>query len=277
MTIISSNLLTSYYVESALKVISKSFSERFDSLEGMPIMYYDWAAGYSDVFKQYFAKIPYNEYRDRPWFTIAYSYGKPVPNSIQSRAIPEVYVPIYSGGGISTALKLNTRLTSIDVLCSILTNDGNYANSLANFRMHAQSYWKNIKCADIFYPQWKLNTKYPENFVVIPRVPNGFIYIAENAGQSGSIKINWSTTVGDTIKDGDITWRCSTPREAKIELHNFVLPDIKTSNVYNEGIRYIVEFAFTLSFVGLEDASYILSTIKGFDNHLYKVVSNAIK
>lgn len=276
MITIDSKLLISYYVKNSVKNIAETLSKRFNSLYNMPIMYYDWSSGFSEVFKQNFAKIPQN-FREKPWFTLAYSYGSPKHNSIQPRALLDNYIPIYSNNGVTVAVNALTRLVTVSILCTALTNDGNYADSIALSRTISQSYWKNITCPDIFYPQWKPQTEYPKNFIVIPKVPNGYVYISQNEGVSSDIQLNWPTNYNDTVLDGNITWLCAKPRESKMEMHDFTLPDIKSPNVYTDGIRYGVEFSYALTFVGLEDAEYQLSTLKGFDNHLYSVIENALR
>lgn len=272
MVTISSNLIVSHAVESSVKTISEELSARFQPLYKFPVMYYDWEQGYSKQFEQYFAKVP-TEYREHPWTTTVYTYGQSKPNPIQSRALLENYIPLYSSDGVSAGLNVYTRLMFIDVLCTVLTNDGNYANSIALNRTLSQSYWKNIEYSDVFYPQWKPNTEYPKNFTIIPVVPNGYTYIANNSGKSGIKPITFPTTIGETFIDGDITWVCADSRKAKLEINNFTYPSLKAPNVYTEGIRYSVEFAYSINFVGMEDSSYQLSTIKGFDNHLYEVLS----
>ena len=272
MVTISSNLIVSYAVESSVRFISDELSSRFKPLYKFPVMYYDWDQGYSDLFKQEFAKVP-TEYREHPWTTTAYTYGQAKPNNIQPRALLENYIPLYSQEGVTAALNVYTRLMNVDVLCTVLTNDGNYANSIALNRTIAQSYWNNIEYQDVFYPQRKPKTEYPQNFTVIPFKPNGYCYIALKGGTTSNCMFDWPTKIGDTIVDGEVTWQCTESRKAKLNINNFTFPQLKAPNVYTDGVRYTVEFAYNVCFVGLEDVSYQLSTIKGFDNHLYEVLS----
>ena len=235
MVTISSNLIVSHAVESSVKFISDELSSRFNSLYKFPVMYYDWDQGYSEQWQQHFVQVP-TEYREHPWVTTAYTYNQVKPNNIQPRALLENYIPLYFGEGVTAALNVFTRLMNVDVLCTVLTNDGNYANSLTLNRSIAHSYWKNIEYNDVFYPQWKPKTEYPKNFTIIPLVPNGFTYTALNTGKSGNCILDMPTNIGDTIKDGDITWKCTESRKAKLSINNMTLPQLKNPNIYTEGI-----------------------------------------
>lgn len=273
---INTDLLTSYAVQSSVEAISFKLAERYNRLINFPVMFYDWESGYTEQFKQLFAKVPY-ELRQKPWFTTIYTYGSTKPNAIQPRPLLENYITLYNSNGIKVCINAITRLVTVDILCSVLTNDGNYANSIALNRILAQSYWKNISYPNVFYPQWKPLTYYPENFTVIPQVPNGLVYTAKNSGKSGKLVVNWPQTTGEIIRDGDVYWTCYKAPEAKLEMHNFTKSEIKSPNVYTDDIRYIVEFSYSISFVGLEDANYQLNTIKGFDNHLYSIITKALQ
>lgn len=279
-TTIDSKLLVSHAVESSVRAISDSLSSKFNPLQGFPIMYYDWnssGTGYSNVFKQSFAKVPL-EFRSKPWFTISYSYGNVIPCKYQPRPLLENYIPLYDNHGVKVGLNAVTRLVTVDILCDILTNDGNYANTLALNRTLKQSYWGNLEYSDVFYPQWRPNTTYPEGFIIIPIVPNGYIYIAENEGTTDKkYPKTWPTEVDGTFTDGTITWKCSRARYSKLEMHDFTIPRVTNPNVYEEGIRYQIEFAYAITFAGLEDAEYSIGVIKGFDNHIYELISNSFR
>lgn len=54
---------------------------------------------------------------------------------------------------------------------------------------------------------WQAATSYAANSIVLPGVPNGFFYVAETAGNSGSTEPLWSATEGDANLDNGITWR----------------------------------------------------------------------
>jgi len=54
-------------------------------------------------------------------------------------------------------------------------------------------------------PVWQANTAYALA-VVKPTSPNGFYYIATNAGTSGATEPTWPTSSGLTVVDGTITW-----------------------------------------------------------------------
>ena len=55
---------------------------------------------------------------------------------------------------------------------------------------------------------WKPNTTYYPFQYVRPTVENGFQYAAVDGGKSGSVEPTWPTTVGVTVSDGGIEWKC---------------------------------------------------------------------
>lgn len=61
-------------------------------------------------------------------------------------------------------------------------------------------------------PQWAPSTLYSLYAIVEPRVSNGFWYQAVDAGTSDdTTEPIWPTTLGDTVNDGGVTWRCIKP------------------------------------------------------------------
>lgn len=54
-------------------------------------------------------------------------------------------------------------------------------------------------------PVWQANTAYGIA-AIKPTTPNGFYYLATNAGTSGSVEPTWPTSSGLTVVDGTITW-----------------------------------------------------------------------
>lgn len=56
--------------------------------------------------------------------------------------------------------------------------------------------------------RWKANTTYAPYQVVQPTIDNNFQYIVIDGGQSGSIEPTWPTTIGLTVNDGSIEWKC---------------------------------------------------------------------
>lgn len=58
---------------------------------------------------------------------------------------------------------------------------------------------------------WSAAQAFPAGRIVVPSFANGstgFWYIAMNAGTSGGTEPAWPTTIGNTVVDGDITWKC---------------------------------------------------------------------
>ncbi|GIW60587.1 MAG: hypothetical protein KatS3mg087_1653 [Patescibacteria group bacterium] len=62
---------------------------------------------------------------------------------------------------------------------------------------------------------WSASTAYSIGDRVIPTTPNGYYYKVITAGTSGTTEPSWTTTIGDTVADGSVTWRCmgTTPAE----------------------------------------------------------------
>ncbi len=58
--------------------------------------------------------------------------------------------------------------------------------------------------------KWQASHYYEVGEFVIPTIPNGFVYeMVVDGGLSGSTEPTWPTTVGLTVIDGDIEWKCS--------------------------------------------------------------------
>jgi hypothetical protein len=55
---------------------------------------------------------------------------------------------------------------------------------------------------------WTATTSKAHANNVIPTTTNGFLYRAVVAGTTGGTEPTWPTTIGDTVVDGTVTWRC---------------------------------------------------------------------
>ena len=62
--------------------------------------------------------------------------------------------------------------------------------------------------------RWFASNTYAYNSYVNPTTWNGYSYqcITEGGGTSGSTEPNWPTTLGATVNDGEITWKCVPAR-----------------------------------------------------------------
>jgi hypothetical protein len=56
--------------------------------------------------------------------------------------------------------------------------------------------------------RWKASTAYALNDTRLPVTPNGYYYQVTVAGTSGASAPAWPTTLGNTVTDGTVTWRC---------------------------------------------------------------------
>ncbi len=55
---------------------------------------------------------------------------------------------------------------------------------------------------------WEPETAYEADAMREPTAPNGYRYAAQAAGASGGTEPAWPATIGDTVADGEITWKC---------------------------------------------------------------------
>lgn len=58
--------------------------------------------------------------------------------------------------------------------------------------------------------RWFPSVYYFEGDYVQPTAgnENGYYYVATNSGKSGTAEPTWPTTIGSTVSDGDVTWKC---------------------------------------------------------------------
>lgn len=57
-------------------------------------------------------------------------------------------------------------------------------------------------------PVWTASTAYSVDDVAEPVTRNGYRYRVTVAGTSGSTQPTWPTTIGNTVTDGTVTWKC---------------------------------------------------------------------
>lgn len=63
----------------------------------------------------------------------------------------------------------------------------------------------------LFGPVWTASTPCPVCYYCRPTTPNGYWYVAISAGTTGPTDPAWPTTVGASVTDGTVTWRCVGP------------------------------------------------------------------
>ena len=59
-----------------------------------------------------------------------------------------------------------------------------------------------------YYPAWQSSASYNVGNRILPTSDNGYYYECTISGTSGSSEPTWTTTVGDTVTDGTVTWEC---------------------------------------------------------------------
>lgn len=264
-----SHVLTAYAVQASVQFVCNEFLKRFIKLDKLPIMFYDWQQGFAEQLKQALAKIPQQD-RNRPWFTILYNYGAAKPNPIQPRPIPDVFRQLgYLENGDPIATELECRFSQVPVVCDIITNDSNYADSLAQHRMLRQSYWESFEYQDVLYPTWKPRMNAYYGMYMLSNIPNGCFYQCSKAGVTGRTEPKWPVMIGQTIKDGDAIWDCVSPKMAKASVSHHTLPELTTATTYDSGIRYQIRFGYGLNYVALEDLNNIVSGLITLENYVY--------
>ena len=85
---------------------------------------------------------------------------------------------------------------------------------------------------------WVKDTSYSLNDLVIPTSGNGFVYICTVSGTSGDTEPSWPTTVGDTVTDGSVTWKCILGNDYNL-VHGCIIEGPKTAPIYLYGGRSV--------------------------------------
>lgn len=71
-------------------------------------------------------------------------------------------------------------------------------------------------------PVWEASTAYTLGQTREPTPNNDFRYVVDTAGTSGATQPTWPTTIGSTVVDGGVLWRCVAkthePSEIKLAL-----------------------------------------------------------
>jgi len=73
-------------------------------------------------------------------------------------------------------------------------------------------------------PAWEASTVYAVGDSVEPTVDNTYRYECTVAGSSNSSEPSWPTTIGNTVNDGGVTWKCvaNTHEPTEIKLASTV-------------------------------------------------------
>lgn len=68
--------------------------------------------------------------------------------------------------------------------------------------------------------RWKASTAYLEGDQRVPATPNGYYYQVTAAGTSAASAPTWPTTIGNTVSDGTVTWRCQAAGLKNLSLNH---------------------------------------------------------
>ena len=105
---------------------------------------------------------------------------------------------------------------------------------------------------------------------VRPSIPNGFSYECTVPGTTGAREPFWKTTIGETVRDGSVTWTCraaetnglreitvGTPTvepSGALTVHDITISETRkilaTYRAGVDGVDYLVAFPFTLDSEG---------------------------
>lgn len=77
-------------------------------------------------------------------------------------------------------------------------------------------------------PKRAATTAYGLGQQVVPATLNGFVYQCTVAGTSGSSAPAWPTTIGQTVADGTVTWRCEVADSHVSDLRIVLTPSDTT-------------------------------------------------
>lgn len=58
---------------------------------------------------------------------------------------------------------------------------------------------------------WSATTFFPNAANTFPTAANGFYFVTDAGGTTGSVEPTWPTIVGATVSDGSVTWTCVGP------------------------------------------------------------------
>ena len=86
-------------------------------------------------------------------------------------------------------------------------------------------------------PKRANSTAYGVGQQVVPTTLNGFVYECTVAGTSNSSAPTWPTTIGGTVTDGTVTWRCEAADTIVSDLRIVLLP-ADTASLSNWGNGY---------------------------------------
>lgn len=95
-----------------------------------------------------------------------------------------------------------------------------FGSPLANRKLQANSNpgVANITVAPVYIlPAWAASTAYTLGQSRVPTASNGFRYVVQTAGTTGSTEPTWPTAIGSTVADGSVLWRCEAAIHAPTE------------------------------------------------------------
>lgn len=104
--------------------------------------------------------------------------------------------------GIDSALSTTYALGSVVREATILNS---HLQALIEWFGEKTAY---VTATHIDQETWQASKAYILNHAVIPTIYNGYAYVVTTAGTSGATEPVWPTTLGNTVSDGSIVWKC---------------------------------------------------------------------
>lgn len=89
---------------------------------------------------------------------------------------------------------------------------------------------------------WAATTAKTINSLVVPTSANGYYYKCTIAGTTAGSAPTWPTTIGNTVVDGTVTWRCEGTKAASAYVYDLFVGTTLPSLVIEKGFADIAQY-----------------------------------
>lgn len=89
---------------------------------------------------------------------------------------------------------------------------------------------------------WAATTAKVINDLVVPTAGNGYYYKCTVAGTTGGSAPSWPTTIGQTVADGTVTWRCEGTKAASAYIYDLYVAASLPSFLIEKGFTDIAQY-----------------------------------
>jgi hypothetical protein len=95
-------------------------------------------------------------------------------------------------------------------------------------------------------PSWSANAPKAAGNIVMPTIYNGFVYTCvSTSGSTGERQPRWPTTVGATVRDGSVRWRCQQAVHGVTMHTRMMLRDVYIIAFSGDGIHIDASHGYT--------------------------------